>query len=292
MITIESISEVREVLADARRRGLTIGLVPTMGALHAGHLSLVEAARRECGFVVATLFVNPTQFDDPEDFQRYPRSHAADLEMFRQCGVDLVFQPTTEEMYPRGTQTYVDVEELSTILEGQYRTGHFRGVMTVVLKLFHIVPADFAYFGRKDYQQQLLIRRVCRDLNVPIDIRTCPTIRDSDGLALSSRNVHLSPSEREAALAISRSLREAQQLIQGGERDISRVQLQLQDSLNQTPAIKLDYAVIVNGETLTELTEPIGDMVGLVAARVGKTRLIDNMPLSSSHNATLADGMA
>ena len=280
MITTESIDEVRETITDVRRRGQTIGLVPTMGALHPGHLSLVEAAGKECDFVVGTLFVNPTQFNELADFQRYPRPLESDLKVFRESGVDLVFHPTTDTMYPPGTLTSIDVDRLAGVLEGQYRPGHFRGVVTVVLKLFNIVLADFAYFGRKDYQQQLLIRRVCRDLNVPIEIRTCPTIREPDGLALSSRNVHLDAAERATATALSRSLREAQESLGQGELDIPRVQRCLQESLRQTPGIELDYAVIVDGQTLDELTEPSDDMVGLVAARVGKTRLIDNMPLS------------
>lgn len=253
-----------------------------MGALHVGHVSLMERARAECGFVVTSIFVNPTQFGPNEDFNRYPRPRAADLKICEDAGAHLVFYPTVETMYPKGHRTFVEVAGLSEILEGAIRPGHFRGVATVVAKLFNIVQPDRAYFGQKDYQQQSLIRLMTRELDLPLEIVTCETIRDPDGLALSSRNAYLSPSERQSGLSLSRSLRAAQQLVAAGEREVRKLESAMRREMEQTPGVNVDYAVVVHPETLSELTSALPTMAALVAARVGPTRLIDNMILRIS----------
>ena len=280
----EAVNEVRAAVWTARQSGLKIGFVPTMGALHVGHVSLIEKARAECGFVVVSIFVNPTQFGPNEDFNRYPRPRETDLQICGDAGADLVFYPTVETIYPAGHRTFVEVAGLSDILEGAIRPGHFRGVATVVTKLFNIVQADRAYFGQKDYQQQTLIRVMTRELDLPTEIMTCETIRDPDGLALSSRNAYLSPAERQSGLSLSRALRQAQHSVAQGERDLERIQSAMRREIEQTPGIKLDYAVVVHHESLTPLSvaEPV--MVALVAARVGTTRLIDNMILRRPSN--------
>lgn len=281
MHTSSSILTARETVLAAQRNGKTVGLIPTMGALHDGHLSLVQAARDECDFVAATVFVNPSQFNESADFERYPRNLAADVDVLEQHGVDFVFHPETVDMYPAGAATFVDVAGLSEVLEGAHRPGHFRGVATIVVKLFNIVPADVAFFGRKDYQQQLLLRRVVADLNMPIEIRTCPTIREPDGLALSSRNVLLSESERQTALAISRTLHGAKQRFDAGQSTIPELREWMAESLKATDGVDLEYAVIANGESLEILDAPAASMICLIAARVGQTRLIDNLPLTT-----------
>ncbi len=236
-------------------RGGTVGLVPTMGALHAGHLSLLTAAREECETVVMSLFVNPAQFGDAGDLNGYPRDEACDLSAAADAGVDLVFAPSAEEMYPPGFQTWVDVTELGAVLEGEHRPGHFRGVATVCLKLFTIVRPDVAYFGQKDAQQIAVLRRMIADLSLEIELRALPTVRDADGLALSSRNALLSPGEREVALALPRALR---------TRDPERAHAQLVDV-----GVDVDYVSIA----------PFDPPVLAAAIRVGATRLIDNVPL-------------
>jgi pantoate--beta-alanine ligase len=247
-----------------------------MGALHAGHLSLVDAAREQTDFVVVTVFVNPSQFGLNEDYTRYPRPLEDDLICCSNAGVDLVFHPETQTVYPEDHATFVEIPNLSAVLEGHIRPTHFRGVTTVVLKLLNMVQPDVAFFGRKDYQQQLLIRRMVRDLNLPIEIHTCPTIREEDGLALSSRNAYLNDEDRQSALALPQSLRLACDQCKAGQTPAEARQGML-DYLNALPGLKLDYATIVDVETLEELDEPKLDMVALVAARVGPTRLIDNM---------------
>lgn len=275
----ESVSSVREAVHRAKLAGHQVGFVPTMGALHVGHVSLIERARAECGYVAVSIFVNPTQFGPNEDFNRYPRPREADLRMCQDAGADLVFYPSVETMYPVGHTTFVEVAGLSDTLEGAIRPGHFRGVTTVVTKLFNIVQADRAYFGQKDFQQQLIIRVMARELDMPTEVITCETIRDPDGLALSSRNAYLSKSERMAGLALSRALRLAESMVAEGGQDILQIESAMQQELETTSGVKLEYAVIVNYETLKKLTvvEPL--MVALVAARVGTTRLIDNMIL-------------
>ena len=272
----ESVTDVRAAVSAARRTGQVIGFVPTMGALHAGHVSLIERARAECGFVAVSLFVNPTQFGPNEDFHRYPRPRERDLELCHNAGADLVFSPTVETMYPPGHRTFVEVGGLSDVFEGKIRPGHFRGVATIVTKLFLIVLADKAYFGQKDYQQQMLIRVMTRELNIPTEIVTCPTLRDPDGLAMSSRNAYLTPAERRAGLSLSQALQLAERLLAGGERDVLRVEAAMRSLIEATPGAVLDYAVIAHPETLSELTAAEPEMIALIAARFGTTRLIDN----------------
>ncbi len=276
----ERIAEVRAAVFAARQRGDRIGCVPTMGALHEGHLSLIRQARAECDFVVVTIFVNPTQFGDREDFAAYPRELLSDLDVCRDVEVDLVFNPANETIYPASSATIVDVEDLSTVLEGKYRPGHFRGVATVVVKLLNIVQPDIAYFGQKDFQQQLLIRHLCRDLCVPAEIRTCPTVREPDGLALSSRNVFLTADERESALALFGALSLARDLLTAGESDIDVVRQRMRTRLEESPGVQVDYTTIADPATLAEASKPLSEMVALVAARVGATRLIDNLLIS------------
>lgn len=281
MNTVTTIEELREQVAAARSSGKKIGCVPTMGALHRGHLSLIDAARRESDFVVVTIFVNPTQFAPHEDLARYPRPLEADLTACRASGVDLVFHPDVDVVYPRRNATFVEVPGLSDTLEGAFRPGHFRGVATVVLKLLNMVLPDIAFFGRKDYQQQLLIRQMVADLDVPVEIRTCPIIREPDGLALSSRNVYLSQAERETALAIFSSLETARQRIEGEQASPEFVRTELQKSLSVVDGLSLDYATIADAVTLREISgqDDTKELVALVAARVGETRLIDNVAI-------------
>lgn len=276
---VEGIADTRAAVAAARRQGLRIGFVPTMGALHAGHVSLVEQARAECQFVVVSIFVNPTQFAPHEDLARYPRPFSADVAACQRGGARLIFHPQPATIYPPGFCTFVEVENLSRVWEGSHRPGHFRGVTTVVLKLLNIVQPDIAYFGRKDFQQQLVIKRMCLDLDWPYQIKTLPTVRDSDGLALSSRNVYLSPTERQSGLALSRALRHAESRIHEGERDVTLIQNEMQQILKQTPGVVLDYAVIINSDTLQEATVYEPGLTAAIAARVGQTRLIDNLEL-------------
>jgi pantoate--beta-alanine ligase len=279
MIVAKEAADVRPAVHGARERSLSIGCVPTMGALHAGHASLIEAARRECGFVVVTIFVNPTQFGPHEDFTRYPRPLEKDLALCRQAGVDLVFAPEAESLYPPGFCTFVEVESLCRILEGAFRPGHFRGVATIVLKLLNIVRPDVAYFGRKDYQQQLLVRKMCGELDLAVEIRTCPTIREPDGLALSSRNRFLEGADRQKALVLSQALLLAEGRLQAGEHDVAAVCAEMRRQMESAAGVAVDYATVADPETLTELSAPLPDMVALVAARVGATRLIDNLPI-------------
>jgi pantoate--beta-alanine ligase len=277
LAVVRTVSELRQKVAAGRAQGARIGLVPTMGALHEGHLSLMRAARQECDLVVVTIFVNPTQFGPAEDFQKYPRDLDRDAFLCEQSGVDLIFHPSVEEVYPAGFCSFVEVEGLSGVLEGKFRPGHFRGVATVVLKLFEMAGADVAYFGQKDYQQQTIIRRMCRDLNLPIEIRVCPTVREPDGLALSSRNIYLSAGERQSALALSRALNLARERVTAGECDFDAIRRAMLDLLESTPFVRPDYATLVHPDSLEEVSRPLAKLVAVVAARVGATRLIDNL---------------
>jgi pantoate--beta-alanine ligase len=266
----------------ARQRGLLTGCVPTMGALHQGHVSLLQRAGSECGYVTATIFVNPTQFGPQEDFSKYPRTLQSDLQLCEQAGVDLVFTPQTDQMYAADAETVVQVGRLTTLLEGAHRPGHFDGVTTVVAKLLMITQPHKAYFGQKDYQQQLVVRRMVRDLNIPVEIVTCPIIRESDGLAMSSRNRYLTAEERQTATALSGALRLAERLCSQSGAVPSVVEQQMQQMLLQTPGLDLQYAVLADPDTLQPLPErvPSGtSCVALIAARVGTTRLIDNLLL-------------
>ncbi|MHB1558412.1 MAG: pantoate--beta-alanine ligase [Isosphaeraceae bacterium] len=280
---VESVADVRRAVAQARAGGRVVGLVPTMGALHAGHIRLIERCRDEAGWVAVSVFVNPTQFGPNEDFARYPRTLDNDLARCRDAGVDLVWAPTPLTVYPGGSEsTWVEVPGLSGILEGASRPGHFRGVATVVLKLFEVVRPDLAVFGQKDYQQQLVIRRMVDDLHVPVRIVTEPTVRESDGLALSSRNRYLSPDERASATVLHAALVRARDAVRSGETSANRVRQILRNTLESNESVRLDYAEVADADTLAALErlDPGTRVVALVAARVGSTRLIDNLLLT------------
>jgi pantoate--beta-alanine ligase len=269
-------ASLREEVSAARAAGLAVGLVPTMGALHDGHLSLVTAARAECDMTVVTIFVNPTQFAPDEDFSRYPRDLDRDVSLLATRGCDLVFAPKGVDMYAPQHATFVDVGPIGQVLEGAYRPTHFRGVATVVMKLFQLAPADRAYFGRKDYQQTLVVRQMVADLNVPIDVRVCPIVREPDGLAMSSRNAYLSADERQRALALSRSLKLAERLAADGERNVTAIRQRMQHELARAGDVDLQYIAIVADGTLTAVETIVGPTTVAIAAQVGRTRLIDN----------------
>ena len=273
---VRTVREVRDAVRDARATGKRIGFVPTMGALHEGHLSLMRRARADSGYVVISVFVNPMQFNDPGDLAAYPRTEAADAAMAREVGVDLFFAPDTTVMYPEGFSTTVVVDQLSEPLEGAVRgPGHFRGVATVVTKLFNIVTPDVAYFGQKDAQQALIIRRMVRDLDLPLRVEVCPTVREPDGLAMSSRNVRLGSTDRMRALALRRGLDAAEAAIRNGERDAALVTRAGRDAM-RAHDVDPEYFALVSAETLQPLDRVTGDVLIAVAARVGPVRLIDN----------------
>ncbi len=274
---------LRAFTAAQRAMRKAVGFVPTMGFFHEGHLSLMRRAREERGSVVVSVFVNPLQFGPSEDFGSYPRDLDRDLELAREAGVDLVFAPDGDEMYPGGVpQVTVDPGPLGDRLEGASRPGHFRGVCTVVAKLFQTVGPSRAYFGEKDWQQLAVIRRMVADLGFPVDVVSCPIVRERDGLALSSRNVYLSPGERTAALSLSRGLRAAVERLAAGERSVAALTAAIAETVRGEPLADLDYAAVVDGETFDEIEEVARPARALVAARVGKPRLIDNMPLDPS----------
>ena len=280
---VETVADLRHALAGAHDHGLLVGLVPTMGALHDGHVRLIEHCRVLSGSVVVSIFVNPTQFGPHEDFERYPRTLDDDLGRCRAAGADWVFAPCSTAVYPNGPRsTFVEVPGLSERFEGASRPGHFRGVATVVLKLFEIVRPDLAVFGQKDYQQQLVIRRMVQDLHVPVEIVTVPTVREPDGLALSSRNRYLSPSDRQAATVLSRALEQAKQAVAEGERDANRVRQILHETLESERSAKIDYAEVADADTLEVLNDlaPPRGAVALLAVGFGSTRLIDNRLLT------------
>ncbi|MDX1925106.1 MAG: pantoate--beta-alanine ligase [Pirellulaceae bacterium] len=281
MKVIASPHEAYAHVSHWRREGLRIGLVPTMGALHAGHLALVQRSVSECDVSVATIFVNPTQFAPHEDLSRYPRTLESDLEGLRSVKCDLVFVPQNESLYPAGFSTYVEPPEVAQPLEGVCRPGHYRGVCTIVLKLFGILPATVAYFGQKDYQQLAVIRRMVEDLNVNVRVEGCPTVREPDGLAMSSRNRYLTPEQRQTALCLWKALTLVQQLINDGQRDIPTLEAAMQRQLVAGGADRIDYARIVHQDTLADLDSLDQPAIALIAARVGTTRLIDNLMLTS-----------
>ncbi|QDV22018.1 pantoate--beta-alanine ligase [Aureliella helgolandensis] len=262
-----------------RREGLRIGLIPTMGALHAGHLSLAERSRQECDITVVTIFVNPTQFGPQEDFGRYPRTLQEDLLQLKQLGVDMVFTPPRERMYPEGFSSSVQPPAIAEPLEGVRRPGHYQGVVTIVLKLFQIVPATIAYFGQKDYQQLAVIRHMANDLNVPIRIEGCETVREPDGLAMSSRNRYLSPEKRHAALGLWKALSHVKAEAANGQTAIATLEKQMETILYDAGVDRIDYARIVDRDSLADLTLLDRPAVALIAAHVGPTRLIDNLVL-------------
>jgi pantoate--beta-alanine ligase len=274
---IATLSEMNRFTAEVRSRDKSLALVPTMGALHEGHLSLVRQAKKECDVAVVSIFVNPTQFGPTEDFARYPRSPEKDLEVLKSLKVDAVFAPSGAEIYPAGFAAFVDPGPVATVFEGAIRPGHFRGVVTVVLKLFNIVFPDMAFFGQKDFQQAVVIRRVVEDLNLRVRIIVCPTVREADGLAQSSRNVYLNAEDRKAALALSRSLKRAEEMAQAGESNAEKLLEEMRKTFDAEPRAQLDYAVIANPKTLEPVARVIPGSVALVAARLGTVRLIDNL---------------
>jgi pantoate--beta-alanine ligase len=280
---LETIDEVHHAVGAARASGKVVGLVPTMGALHDGHRRLIERCRAEAGLVGVSIFVNPTQFGPNEDFARYPRTLDADCRLCTEAGADLIFVPDVATIYPGGPDsTFVEVPALSGVLEGASRPRHFRGVATVVLKLFAIFSPDLAVFGAKDFQQQLVIRRLVADLNLPVAIRTVETVREPDGLALSSRNRYLDPDQRRAATILSKALRQAARAVADGERRGDRVRQILRETIELESLARLDYAEVADAETLEPLAELMRGRraVALLAVRIGTTRLIDNAILS------------
>lgn len=280
MKALHTIAEMRAACAQARRGGKRLGFVPTMGALHEGHLSLVRAARAQCDAVAVSIFVNPTQFGPNEDFSKYPRSFERDCELLEAEGVELLFAPSVEEMYPKGAVTFVTVEGLSEKLCGRSRPGHFRGVTTVVAKLFHIVQPDVAFFGQKDAAQAVIVKKMVRDLDLAVEIVVCPIVREADGLAMSSRNAYLDAAQRRSATVLHRALIEVQTLAERGERRAVALIEAAQRVFREEPAVRVDYVEIVDTETLDPVADVSGGALVAVAAFVGTTRLIDNVVLS------------
>jgi pantoate--beta-alanine ligase len=280
MQILRSVNELRAWSRTARMAGKTIGLVPTMGALHAGHASLIRAASQRTQAVAVSIFVNPTQFGPNEDYARYPRTFDADCALAESLGADVVFAPPVEEMYPLGAETFVEVEQISDRLDGKSRPGHFRGVATVVAKLFIAAEPDFAFFGQKDAAQVSVLRRMIADLRMGLDLVVCPIVREEDGLALSSRNVYLSAEERKQALVLSRSLRAVKQLVATGERDAEKLAAAARAVFAGEPAVRADYIALVDWSTLEPVEMAAPGTLYAVAAWVGETRLIDNTILS------------
>jgi len=276
---MQVVKTIPEIRALRQKLSGTVGFVPTMGYLHEGHLALVKQARIENSAVIVSIYVNPTQFGPGEDFDAYPRELNRDLELLRGEGVDIVLIPSDDEMYPPEFSSWVDVEKVTERLEGASRPGHFRGVATVVAKLFNIVQPSRAYFGQKDAQQVMVIKKMVADLNLGIEIVVVPTVRESDGLAMSSRNIYLSPGERQAATILFRALTLAQQLSQGGEKDAEKIRRQMTSLIQKEPLARIDYVSIADGKTLEELSLIDHPALASLAVRIGKTRLIDNMPL-------------
>lgn len=272
--------ETRSIVRAWQAEGLSDGLVPTMGALHEGHLSLVRASAAECDRTVVSIYVNPTQFGPGEDLEQYPRRPDEDCRLAEERGVDLLFCPTDEVMYPDGYATYVVQEGLTDVLEGKFRPAHFCGVLTVVCKLFNIVPAGRAYFGQKDFQQTVVIRRMVRDLNLPVTVRVLPTVREPDGLAMSSRNAYLNDEERRQALCLHRALAEAQRLYREGVAEAATVRAAMKGIIAEAPLARPDYVEIVDRETLAPVAEVTDCAVAVLAVRIGETRLIDSMPFA------------
>lgn len=280
MLIVTCIADLKQKIREARAAGLSIGVVPTMGCLHEGHLTLMRQARKEQGFVIATLFVNPLQFGPQEDYAVYPRDLNRDSALAATTGIDVLFAPSVDEMYPAGDGkilSFVDVEQITSTLCGASRPGHFRGVATVVTKLFNITEADVAYFGQKDAQQVAVIRQMVEDLNFNVKIVSVPIVREPDGLALSSRNRYLNPEERQGALVLSRSLERARELLSSGERDSTVILESMCNMIAQEPLSAIDYVSIVNTLTLEPLKKVSGAALIALAVRFGKTRLIDNL---------------
>jgi pantoate--beta-alanine ligase len=283
MKIITKINDIREYSRSAKKEGKTIGFVPTMGYLHDGHISLVRAAKKENDVIVMSIYVNPTQFGPDEDYDKYPRDLERDRSLADKEGVDVIFTPVSGEMYPAGYDTDVEVKgHLTETLCGRTRPGHFRGVTTVVAKLFNIVEADRAYFGQKDAQQAAVIKRMVRDLNMPVEIRVMPIVREDDGLAMSSRNAYLSKEERRQALALSRSLKRAEEMVSAGELSAGTIKSGMKNILEKEKNVRVDYTEIMDADTLQPLDKVRGNTLIAIAAFVGGTRLIDNVLVTSN----------
>lgn len=280
MRVVENIADLKTIIRAQKREEKVIGFVPTMGYLHKGHLSLIEASIRHNDFTVMSIFVNPTQFGPNEDFDRYPRDMEGDLSKAESAGVDVVFIPTKEEIYPDGYITYVDVEKITNTLCGNSRPGHFRGVTTIVNKLFNIVEPDKAYFGQKDAQQALVIKKMVQDLNLNVEVAIGPIIREEDGLAMSSRNVYLSDEERKSSIILYKSLLEVKDMIEKGERDREKIVGYITNQIKSKTNAEIDYVEAVNANTLESEKVLKGEILIAIAAKFGKTRLIDNVILS------------
>lgn len=278
MKIINTIDEIRDIVKSKKSGGKSIGLVPTMGFLHKGHISLMERARKENDYVVVSIFVNPTQFGPGEDFESYPRDIKKDSKACEEAGVDFIFAPEVSEVYREGFNTFVEVEgDITKGLCGKSRPGHFKGVTTIVSKLFNIIPANRAYFGLKDAQQVAVIKQMVRDLNFDIEIIPCPIVREADGLAMSSRNTYLNKLERKAALVLSKSLFKAKERIEEGEKDANRIKEFIKENINSEPLAKIDYVEVVNGDSLKPIESIEGSVLIAIAVRIGPARLIDNI---------------
>lgn len=276
MRLVHTVNEVREQVKKWRSEGLSIGLVPTMGFLHEGHQSLIAASVKENDRTVVSIFVNPTQFGPNEDFEAYPRDIKKDMALCDETGADLIFNPEPEEMYPDGFCTYTNITGMSDALCGKSRPIHFKGVCTVVSKFFNIVCPDMAYFGEKDAQQLAIIKRMVKDMNIPIEIKGCPIVRESDGLAKSSRNTYLSASEREAALILSKAIFAGRDMVKAGERDAKKVVEAMTEIIKSEPLAAIDYVEMVDVETMQSIDVIEGNILCAIAVKIGKTRLIDN----------------
>lgn len=279
MIIVKQIKSMSRWVKAQKNKGRTIGFVPTMGYIHEGHISLARKAKKDCNKVVMSIFVNPIQFGPKEDFKRYPRDLKRDYRLARSAGVDLIFYPSTKDMYPDNFLTYVSVTGLTDILCGRSRPGHFKGVVTVVTKLFNIIAPDIAYFGKKDAQQAIIIKKMVEDLNFPIKIRVLPTVREAGGLAMSSRNAYLSASERYDALVINRALKSAKRLISSGELNADMVISHIKKLIKQKKSVRIDYVEVVDMNSLKKINKISGGALIAIAVFIGKTRLIDNITL-------------
>lgn len=274
---IETLSGIQAYVAACRKAGKKVGFVPTMGAFHEGHLTLMREARRNNGAVIVSIFVNPIQFTAGEDYDRYPRRLEQDTKMAESEGVDVIFAPSVAEMYPKGFDTYVDQEDLPRKLCGAFRIGHFRGVMTIVTKLFNIVKPDTAYFGQKDFQQSLIIRRTVTDLNLDVAVKVLPTVREEDGVAMSSRNVYLGPKQRKDAQCLIQALRRAEDMVNNGVSSATQVSAEMKRLIKKVKGTRVEYIAIVNSDTLEPVKEIKGKTLIALAVRIGKARLIDNI---------------
>jgi len=281
MRSIRAVKSLRKILKEYKNKNKTIGFIPTMGALHEGHLSLMRKSRQENDIVVVSIFVNPKQFGPEEDFTQYPRDEKKDKLLARKEKIDIIFYPSVEEVYPKGFMTFVDVEDLSNALCGQFRPGHFRGVTTVMSKLLNIVTPDVLYLGQKDAQQAVIIKKMVRDLNLPVHVKICATAREKDGLAWSSRNRYLTKNQRQEAPVLFESLKAAKRLILNGERNASKVIQKMQTQINKQSSAEIEYIVCVNTETLKSLARIQNEVMIALSIKFGKTRLIDNIVFNS-----------